>query len=283
MAKAKPGAAAKARAKRFTVDHLAKSKFEKRGLRNYFEYRDLGIRRATRGKLVAHVIRARPGKAPHGEWHVHDCRAQFVYVLKGWVRFEYEGVGEVLMKAGSCFYQPPRIRHQRSSTRKTSSCSKWWRRRASGRTPRRNLQPESHRPVVDQPHPHLGAEAARRDRADARAGQRDESPEQALAFGGRRGTGEAGAGALAGVGGKGELRHGKQRASGVGEREVHLPLRVGKDAVAEDALDQALGLRLAVAALDADQGENPAPIAPTDSPPTVTSASDTRRTSAITR
>jgi len=112
MATAKQGAASGARAKSFSVSHLAKAKFEKRGLRNYFEYRDLGIRRATRGKLVAHVIRARPGKAPHGEWHMHDCRAQFVYVLKGWVRFEYEGVGEVLMKAGSCFYQPPRIRHR---------------------------------------------------------------------------------------------------------------------------------------------------------------------------
>jgi hypothetical protein len=37
---------------------------------------------------------------------------QFVYVLKGWVLFEYQGVGEVLMKARSCFYQPPRIRHR---------------------------------------------------------------------------------------------------------------------------------------------------------------------------
>jgi mannose-6-phosphate isomerase-like protein (cupin superfamily) len=97
---------------RFSVNHLKGAKFARRGLRSYFEYRDLGIRRATRGKVVAHVIRARPGKAPHGEWHTHDCDVQFVYVLKGWVRFEYEGVGEVLMKAGSCFYQPPRIRHR---------------------------------------------------------------------------------------------------------------------------------------------------------------------------
>jgi len=109
---AKLAAAARTRAKRFSVTHLGKSKFEKRGLRDYFEYRDLGIKRATRGKLIAHVIRARPGKAPHGEWHVHDCDAQFVYVLRGWVRFEYEGLGEVLMKAGTCFYQPSRIRHR---------------------------------------------------------------------------------------------------------------------------------------------------------------------------
>jgi mannose-6-phosphate isomerase-like protein (cupin superfamily) len=97
---------------RFAVSHRKGSRFERRGLRSYFEYRDLGIKRATKGKAVAHVIRARPGKAPHGEWHYHDVAMQFVYVLKGWVLFEYEGVGRVMMKAGSCFYQPPRIRHR---------------------------------------------------------------------------------------------------------------------------------------------------------------------------
>ena len=97
---------------RFHVTHARDGKFERRGLRSYFEYRDLGIKRATQGKVVAHVIRARPGRAPHGEWHYHDVAVQFVYVLKGWVLFEYEGVGEVLMNAGSCFYQPPRIRHR---------------------------------------------------------------------------------------------------------------------------------------------------------------------------
>jgi quercetin dioxygenase-like cupin family protein len=97
---------------RFQVTHLKNAKFSRRGLRGYFEYRDLGIGRATRGKVVAHVIRARAGKAPHGEWHAHDCDVQFVYVLKGWVLFEYEGVGKVRMQAGSCFYQPPNIRHR---------------------------------------------------------------------------------------------------------------------------------------------------------------------------
>ena len=81
-------------ARRFHVSHLKKSSFERRGLRSYFEYRDLGIRRATAGRIVAHT------------------RTQFVYVLKGWVEFEYQGVGRVMMKAGSCFYQPPRIRHR---------------------------------------------------------------------------------------------------------------------------------------------------------------------------
>jgi quercetin dioxygenase-like cupin family protein len=97
---------------KFAVSHRKGARFAKRGLRTYFEYRDLGIKRATRGKVVAHVIRARPGKAPHGQWHRHDCKLQFVYVLKGSAVFEYEGVGRVTMKAGSCFYQPPGIRHR---------------------------------------------------------------------------------------------------------------------------------------------------------------------------
>jgi len=32
-------------------------------------------------------------------------------VLKGWIKFHYEGVGEVTLKAGSCVHQPPGIRH----------------------------------------------------------------------------------------------------------------------------------------------------------------------------
>ena len=104
--------AVKRKAKRVSVNHATTSKFARRGLRNYFEYRDLGVKRATRGKVVTHVIRARPGRAPEGDWHYHDCSLQFVYVVKGWVKMEYEGTGEVLMKAGSCFYQPPRIRHR---------------------------------------------------------------------------------------------------------------------------------------------------------------------------
>ena len=99
----------------FMVKHFNASQFKARGLRACFEYRDLGIKRATRGKVVAHVIRARPGKAPHGQWHRHDCEVQFVYVLKGTAVFEYEGVGKVKMKAGSCFYQPTGIRHREIS------------------------------------------------------------------------------------------------------------------------------------------------------------------------
>src|SRR5256712_14183929 len=98
------------RATAFTVSHFRKRSFSRRGLRGYFEYRDLGIRRATRGKVVAHVIRARPARAPQGEWHRHDCELQFVYVLKGWALFGDEGVGKVRMKAGRRLFLPPGMR-----------------------------------------------------------------------------------------------------------------------------------------------------------------------------
>jgi quercetin dioxygenase-like cupin family protein len=96
---------------KFSVSHIATSEFRDDGLRPFFEYRDLGIRDATNGAIVAHVIRAKPGMQLHPERHHHEVEFQMVYVLKGWVKFQYEGVGEVTLKAGSCVHQPPGIRH----------------------------------------------------------------------------------------------------------------------------------------------------------------------------
>lgn len=83
----------------------------RRGLRGYFEYRDLGIAKATGGRFHAHVIRARKGARASGESHFHRLRFQMVYVLKGWVEFRYDGVGPVRLEAGDCVHQPPGIVH----------------------------------------------------------------------------------------------------------------------------------------------------------------------------
>ena len=96
----------------FTVSHADDSPFVGEGLRAFFEYRDLGIRAATQGRFGAHVIRAVPGMESPGEWHSHDLDFQLVYVLKGWVVFEYEDHGELLLRAGSCVLQPPGIIHR---------------------------------------------------------------------------------------------------------------------------------------------------------------------------
>jgi quercetin dioxygenase-like cupin family protein len=95
----------------FVATHSRDAKFE-RGLRAFFEYRDLGLRQATDGRVVAHVIRAAGGSEFSSQPHQHDTQFQFVYVLKGWIEFEYEGQGVVRLEAGSSVYQPPQIRHR---------------------------------------------------------------------------------------------------------------------------------------------------------------------------
>ena len=96
----------------FVIAHADSGTFEGAGLRPFFEYRPLGISKATSGKFGAHVIRAVPGMESPGTWHSHDLEFQMVYVTKGWVVFEYEGQGEHILRAGSSVLQPPGIVHR---------------------------------------------------------------------------------------------------------------------------------------------------------------------------
>jgi len=95
----------------FSLSRASGARFRRQGLRAYFEYRDLGIAKATGGRFHAHVIRARKGRAPSGEVHRHRLDFQMVYILKGWVEFRYQGVGRVRLEAGDCVHQPPGIVH----------------------------------------------------------------------------------------------------------------------------------------------------------------------------
>ena len=73
---------------------------------------DLGIQAATQGRVDAHVIRAAAGTAFSSQPHRPLTDFQLVYILKGWIEFEYEGQGVVRLEAGSCVHQPPGIRHR---------------------------------------------------------------------------------------------------------------------------------------------------------------------------
>ena len=95
----------------FVVSHARDAHFE-RGLRSFFEYRDLGIKSSTDERVEAHVIRAVPGSSFSGQPHLHHTTFQLVYVLKGWIEFEYEGHGIIRLDVGSCVHQPPSIRHR---------------------------------------------------------------------------------------------------------------------------------------------------------------------------
>ena len=111
-AKAQPKPAKRAK-QRIAISHHRDEDFKADGLRTYAQYRDLGIANATNGLAQAHVIRliGPCNPAEVSKLHYHDIQFQMVYVLKGWVKTYMEGQGETLMKEGSCWTQPPRIKH----------------------------------------------------------------------------------------------------------------------------------------------------------------------------
>jgi hypothetical protein len=112
--RASPVAKPKARPKqRIAISHHREEDFKADGLRTYAKYRDLGIAEASHGLAQAHVIRliGPCNPAEVSKLHFHDVEFQMVYVLKGWVKTYMEGQGETLMKEGSAWTQPPRIRH----------------------------------------------------------------------------------------------------------------------------------------------------------------------------
>lgn len=105
-------AAGSAQPQTFTVSHLNEADFKADGLRPYALYRDLGIAAATAGLCQAHVIRLVPPCTDEvRKRHIHETELQLVYVLKGWMKNEFEGHGEQMMSAGSCWLQPPGIKH----------------------------------------------------------------------------------------------------------------------------------------------------------------------------
>jgi hypothetical protein len=109
-----PPPARRARPKqRIAISHYRDEDFKADGLRAYAQYRDLGIAEASRGLAQAHVIRliGPCNPAEVSKLHYHDVEFQMVYVLKGWVKTYMEGQGETLMKQGSAWTQPPRIKH----------------------------------------------------------------------------------------------------------------------------------------------------------------------------
>lgn len=109
-------------ARPLTLDHaktklnvskpLEDASFHRDGPRAFVEYRDLGLAEASGGKIGAKHIRAiRPFDKETG-WHWHDMSGHFIYILKGWIRFRFEGVeDEVTVKAGTCLSQPAGVPH----------------------------------------------------------------------------------------------------------------------------------------------------------------------------
>jgi len=108
-----PGPLSLAEAKsKFVLIPLEDSRFHRDGPRANVEYRDLGMADASDGRISARHIRAIQPFDQETGWHWHDMTAHFVYVLRGWVEFRFDGISEsVTVVAGSCLSQPAGVAH----------------------------------------------------------------------------------------------------------------------------------------------------------------------------
>lgn len=80
------------------------------GLRDFFLYRDLGVAKATKGKVIAHLVKANKPPVDGTGWHYHVAQFQIVIMNKGWAKFMYEDK-VTLVEAGDVVHQMPGITH----------------------------------------------------------------------------------------------------------------------------------------------------------------------------
>lgn len=80
------------------------------GLRDFFLYKDLGIQEATRGQVIAQLVKANQAPEKGTGWHRHEAAFHIVLMTKGWARFMYEDQ-VTLVQAGDCVHQRPGIVH----------------------------------------------------------------------------------------------------------------------------------------------------------------------------
>ncbi|MEQ9449743.1 MAG: cupin domain-containing protein [Rhodospirillaceae bacterium] len=112
--KAAPGKKAKPRVRKFdlVIDSAKDATWIREDIRPQFEYRHFGVEEATGRRYGSHVIRVARGAKPPVRHHVHpDCEFLLVYVLKGWVKFWYDGEGEKKLGAGDVHLLPAGIKH----------------------------------------------------------------------------------------------------------------------------------------------------------------------------
>ncbi len=95
-----------------TLALLSEDDFTRDGPRADVEYRDLGLAKATDGRVGAKHIRAILPFEQETGWHWHDMTGHFVFVMRGWISFRFAGRnGDVVVPVGACLSQPAGVPH----------------------------------------------------------------------------------------------------------------------------------------------------------------------------
>jgi mannose-6-phosphate isomerase-like protein (cupin superfamily) len=86
------------------------------GRRDFFKYRDLGVKKASNDWMRAQLTTAITGMTQPTGWHYHVCEGQFVYTLKGWVELEFEDGSSCRLEAGDSCFIPGGVKHNEIGT-----------------------------------------------------------------------------------------------------------------------------------------------------------------------
>ena len=83
-----------------------------------FEQRVTDVAKLSGGTVGVSIVRKKPNIDPAEEaasrvWHLHHgYEFSIGYIVSGWGLFEYEGIGQVRLEAGTVTYQTPMNRHR---------------------------------------------------------------------------------------------------------------------------------------------------------------------------
>ena len=86
------------------------------GRRDFLQYRELGVTKASEGKIRAQITSASQGLSEETGWHIHRCKGQFVYMLSGWVDLVFAGGRVERVGPGDSIYIPGNTPHNETAT-----------------------------------------------------------------------------------------------------------------------------------------------------------------------
>ena len=89
---------------KIVLSRLEGTEWTRKGLRPFLEYRDLGLAEATEGRIGGTIGRAIKKFEPGGgaPRHTHNTNFHLIFVMRGWFRTQFEGLGEVTVRQGDC-------------------------------------------------------------------------------------------------------------------------------------------------------------------------------------